>query len=120
MEIELLTIEMLSNYLNIKVKTLYAKVEAGEIPYYRIGWLIRFRLEEIDKWLEGCRQVNKPEAGQQKTKRSRKRLSKRSNNHFDKIVGNVIDEETNKYYSADNGKSDQIKGHSKEVNNGSI
>ena len=120
METGLLTIERLSDYLNIKVKTLYVKVEAGEIPHYRIGRLIRFRLDEIDAWLESCRNNNCPEVKQQKAKRNRKKSSKRSNNHFDKIVGNIIDEETDKYYSTSYGKSDRIEGHRKEVNNGSI
>ena len=116
----LLAIKDISEYLDIKQKTLYAKVEAGYIPHYRIGGLIRFRLNEIDAWLEGCRKVNSPETEQRKTKSNRKKSSKRSNNHFDKIVGNIIDEETDKYYSTSYGKSDRIEGHRKEVNNGSI
>lgn len=116
----LLTIAEVAAYLSIKQKTIYAKVEAGNIPSYRIGGLIRFRLDEIDAWLEGCRKVNKPETEQRKTKRNRKKSSKRSNNHFDKIVGNIIDAETDKYYSADYGKSDLIEGHRKEVSDGSI
>jgi excisionase family DNA binding protein len=113
METGLLTIEMLSNYLSIKVKTLYAKVEAGEIPHYRIGGLIRFRLEEIDQWLKGCRNGHKPEAEQNKFRNNRK-SSKLLNNHIDKITRNIIDAETNKYYSIDNGKSDRIKAQGKE------
>lgn len=117
---KLLTISEVSTYLSIKQKTIYAKVEAGEIPHYRIGRLIRFRLDEIDAWLGGCKNYNKPEAGQQKTKEKRKKASRRSNEHFDKIVGKIIDAETDKYYSPDYGKSDRSKGLRKEANNGSI
>jgi len=40
----------LSNYLKVKIKTLYALVPV--IPHYRVGKLIRFRKEEIDSWME--------------------------------------------------------------------
>jgi len=120
METGLITTEKLSIYLSIKVKTIYAKVEAGEIPHYRIGRLIRFRLDEIDAWLEGCRKKNQPEAEQQKIKSNRRKSSKRSTDHFSKIITKTIDAETDKYYHTDNGKSDRIKGPKEEVNNGSL
>jgi len=119
-EKKLLTISEVATYLNIKQKTIYAKVEAEEIPHYHIGWLIRFRLDEIDEWLENCRKKNKPEIRQQKTKNNKRKLSSLANSHFDKIVGNIIDSETNKYYSTNHGKSDRIEGPIKEVNHGSI
>ena len=120
METELLTIEKLSTYLSLKQKNIYAKVEAGDIPHYRIGRLIRFRLDEIDAWLEGCRKNNKPKVEQQKSRKNRRKSSSISNDHFDKVVGNIIDAETDKYYSVDHGKSDRIEGLRKEVNNGII
>ena len=113
-----LTIAEVAAYLNIKQKTIYAKVEAGEIPYYRIGRLIRFNFDEINAWLESCRKSNKPEIEQQKT--ARRRTSNQSNEHIDKISRKIIDAETDKYYSTDNGKSDRIEGPRKEINNGSI
>ena len=119
-ERKLLTVSEVAAYLSIKEKNIYAKVEAREIPHYRIGRLIRFRLDEIDTWLGGCRNYNKPEAGQQKTKGKRRRAAGRSNDHFNKIVGKIIDTETDKYYSPDYGKSDRSKGLRKEVEHGSI
>ena len=116
-----LTICELSNYLNIKEKTIYAKVVAGMIPYYRIGGIIRFRLNEIDRWLEGCRGGCIPEAEKIKVDKKRKTSSRTSDNHFNKTLRNIIDSETDKYYSGSYGKSDRSKGlRKKEVNNGSI
>jgi excisionase family DNA binding protein len=117
---KLLTISDISEYLNIKVKTIYAKVEAGEIPHYRIGRLVRFRLVEIDAWLEDCRSKNWQANEQHKPRNRRRRASNQSNDDFSKIVTKIIDEETNKYYSLPNGKSDRIKGPKQEVQHGSI
>jgi excisionase family DNA binding protein len=49
---DFLSIPELSQYLNVKESTLYAKVEAGELPHYRIGRLIRFKKNDVDRWLE--------------------------------------------------------------------
>jgi excisionase family DNA binding protein len=46
-------IKDLSDYLKIKVKTLYAMIP--DIPHYRVGKLIRFRKEEIDSWMKNNR-----------------------------------------------------------------
>ncbi len=119
-ENKLLTISEVAVYLSIKVKTIYARVEAGEIPHYRIGRLIRFRLDEIDVWLEGCRKKNQPEAEQQKVRSNRRKSSKRSTDHFSKIITKTIDAETNKYYPSYHGESDRIEGPKQEVNHGSI
>jgi len=118
-EKKLLTISDISEYLSIKTKTIYAKVEAGEIPHYRIGRLIRFRKEEIDDWLIGCRKENKPVVDPQKTVRRRK-SSKRSTDNFSKIIRKTIDDETGKYYPDNYGKSDRIKGLKKEVTHESL
>ena len=119
-ENKLLTISDISEYLNIKEKTIYAKVESGKIPHYRIGRLIRFRLEDIDAWLDGCRKKNQPEVEQQKVRNNRRKSSKRSTDHFSKIITKTIDAETNKYYPSYHGKSDRIEGPKQEVNHGSI
>ena len=118
-EQKLLTISDLAAYLNVKAKTLYAKVEAGEIPYYHIGRLVRFRLTEIDAWLGDC-SSKKRQATEQQKPRNRSKSSKRSTDLFSKIITKTIDEETDKYYSVANGESDRIEGSMKEVEHGSI
>jgi excisionase family DNA binding protein len=113
---KLLTISELALFLNIKQKTIYARAEAGEIPHYHIGRLIRFRLDEIDAWLETCRN----EKSQPRPSVKKRRPNRSTTDHFSKIIKKTIDEETDKFYSVDYGKSDRIEGLKKEVNNGSL
>ena len=47
----MLTVQQLSNLLNIKVSTLYGWVSQNKIPYVKIHGLIRFQVKDIDEWL---------------------------------------------------------------------
>ena len=47
-----LTISELSSYLNLKESHIRRLVFYNDIPYFKIGRLIRFKLSEIDAWLE--------------------------------------------------------------------
>jgi excisionase family DNA binding protein len=55
----LLTIKELAEQLRIKPSTLYAWASQSKIPCVRIHGLIRFRPEEIEKWVMGFAQ-NRP------------------------------------------------------------
>ena len=116
---KLITVPKLSEYLHIKEKNIYAKVEAGEIPHYRIGRLIRFRLDEIEAWLETCRN-QKGQVTEQSTSRKRKAPSRRSSDHISALITKAIDEEREKYYDSGYGKSDRIEDLGKEAHNGTI
>ena len=48
-------IKELSRYLKIKPSTLYAWAAQGKIPRVKIHGLIRFRQDEIDRWVESFR-----------------------------------------------------------------
>ena len=53
MQEKLLTIEEVSEYLNIKKRTLYKYVQENYIPHVRINKkVIRFQIAKIDNWLE--------------------------------------------------------------------
>ena len=58
---EMLTAKDLEALLKIDVKTIYAYVQKGVIPYVRIQSNVRFRREEILDWIE--RQSYRPQSG---------------------------------------------------------
>ncbi|MCK5506280.1 MAG: helix-turn-helix domain-containing protein [Thermodesulfovibrionia bacterium] len=52
MAINILTVKELSELVKIKEKTIYYLVSQGSIPHYRIGKLVRFKQDEIERWME--------------------------------------------------------------------
>jgi excisionase family DNA binding protein len=84
---EYLRIEDISAYLSIKIKTLYAMVESGDIPHYRIGRLIRFKIEDVDLWME----AKKVTGSNPPYKHKRIFVSSKGNQYIDKIVRKTID-----------------------------
>ena len=48
----LLTINQLSEVIQIKVPTIYRWVHEGYIPHLKINHLIRFKETEVAEWLE--------------------------------------------------------------------
>lgn len=48
---DVMTIEELAAYLKLAVATLYKKVQAHEIPFTKVGNLLRFTKVSIDQWL---------------------------------------------------------------------
>jgi len=51
-ERQYLSVKELSQYAGISVHTLYLWVQLRKIPYRKIGKLVRFKLTEIEGWLE--------------------------------------------------------------------
>ena len=47
-----LSIEGLAKYLGIAEKTVRKWVLNGDIPYHKIMKIIRFRVSEIERWIE--------------------------------------------------------------------
>lgn len=50
--LELVDIKTLSEMIKIKPSTLYSWVEKGLIPHYKIHGLVRFRIKEVEEWLQ--------------------------------------------------------------------
>ncbi len=48
-------IKELSEYLGLKVNTVYAWVFRKKIPYIKLGKLVKFDLEELEAWLKDKR-----------------------------------------------------------------
>jgi excisionase family DNA binding protein len=51
-ELQLMTIKEASKFLNLTVSKLRKDIFQKTIPYYKIGSLIRFKKDELIKWLD--------------------------------------------------------------------
>lgn len=51
MEEELMDVKEVAKYLKLDEQTIYRKVDAKTIPFIKVGGVIRFRKESIEKWL---------------------------------------------------------------------
>ena len=49
---KLLSPQELSAALNISIETVYAWTSQKRIPYIKMGRLVRFNADEVNKWLE--------------------------------------------------------------------
>ena len=52
MESDIMTIDEVSEYLKLKLKTAYALAARGDIPGFKVGGSWRFRRSEIEKWIK--------------------------------------------------------------------
>ena len=49
---KLLNIAQLSEAINVKKKTIYDWTHKKQIPYVKMGRLLRFDLDEIERWIK--------------------------------------------------------------------
>ncbi|MEW6352354.1 MAG: helix-turn-helix domain-containing protein [Thermodesulfobacteriota bacterium] len=56
-----MTIDELAVYLKLAVATLYKKVQAHEMPFTKVGNLLRFTKRSIDEWLARSTRVPEEE-----------------------------------------------------------
>jgi excisionase family DNA binding protein len=107
---ELMNIDELSQYLGIKKSSLYSLVEKREIPYYKIGRLVRFKEADIGAWLAGLKfEVISPQA------EARKILNK-SRPDIGRILKKNVAQAKSLVYTPKYGRPDEVKGLGKEAN----
>ncbi len=49
---KLLTIQQLSEQIETPIKTIYQWTHIGFIPHYKLPKSVRFKMSEIDQWLQ--------------------------------------------------------------------
>jgi len=49
---KLLSPQELSDVLSVSIETVYAWTSQKRIPYIKMGRLVRFNADEVNKWLE--------------------------------------------------------------------
>ena len=114
---EFLTIDELSEYLNLKRSTLYSMVESGQLPHYRVGRRIRFKRNDLDRWMESHRResVNANTKAQGILKATNKGALE-----IDRVTKKSIEEAKGKRYTSSQEKPGRIKGLGKEVEDGLV
>ena len=51
-EDRLYDVQELAEYLSVSTQWIYERVQLKEIPYIKVGRLLRFQKSDIDRWLE--------------------------------------------------------------------
>jgi excisionase family DNA binding protein len=114
---ELLDITDVSEYLGVKVSTLYSWTEGALLPHYRLGRLVKFKKSDIDEWLEKCkREPVDPDRKAIAVLRSIMRPKGRLKTDIDLAVKKIIDTAKSSMLKYHHGKPDEknIKGLGKD------
>jgi excisionase family DNA binding protein len=114
---EFLTIDKLSEYLNIKKSSLYAMVESGEITHYRIGRLIRFKKQDIDTWMENHR---REESSVDKKARGIIKTINRPIVDINHLVKKTIVKTKGNEYTSPHRETRPVRALRKEVSDGAL
>lgn len=68
------SVEEVAEHLGIKRDTLYKWIHRKDIPVHKVGRLWKFRLSEVDEWVETGKAADVPnEKKSNKTRKSRKK-----------------------------------------------
>lgn len=53
-----LSLEEISNHLGVSKDTIRSWIKKDTIPYHRVGRLYKFRISEVDAWVESGKSAN--------------------------------------------------------------
>lgn len=56
---QIITLKQVATYLKLAEKTAYKLVAAGKLPGFKVGGSWRFKLKDIDHWIEEQKQLEK-------------------------------------------------------------
>lgn len=89
----LLTIEQISELLQIKKSTIYSLVNQKRIPFIKLsGKLLRFKSSEIEKWLDGFHSSADSKDHIPTKKRATKGTNKFPRNRIEALIESVKSE----------------------------
>lgn len=84
---EFYTIAELSELLSIPRPTLYAMTTRGDVPAFKIGKALRFKIVDIENWLAGKKIINGSE--DKKARDVVKSMKKTGDVNLDKLIANA-------------------------------
>lgn len=114
---EFLTIDDVCSILSLKKSFIYSLVESGQITYYRIGRLVRFKKQDVDAWMENHRREG---TNVDKKARGILRAVNRPSMNVDRLVKKSIEETKGLKYIPNDGKPDQSRSLRKGVSDGTL
>jgi hypothetical protein len=92
-------------------------VKDGEIPYYRVHNMLRFKQGDVDIWMENHRSEN---INAEKTAKAILRAVDKSTRDIDFLVKKSIDEAKENLYTFRRGRSDRIRDLGKGAKDGTL
>ena len=58
-----LSVDEIAAHLGIKKDTIYKWVRTTDIPYHKVGKLLKFQLQEVDDWVRAGKAGEKADGG---------------------------------------------------------
>jgi excisionase family DNA binding protein len=59
MQSENFDIDQAAKFLNVKVSRLRTAILRNEIPYFKVGRLVRFHKHDLEKWIDELRRLTR-------------------------------------------------------------